>query len=163
MDRQLSEWKVEIDRLWSAAAPDYGEAVRIALHIAAAGEEAVLRQAASQALPILRSAAHQDADKITRDAARRRLGVLRDVLQAFITPQFGRRQAPLKSPTPEERYRQMLGLPLGGRLSNTEIHRAYKHLAKRAHPDAGGNVKAFLEISAARDALMQAQRARPRD
>ena len=74
-----------------------------------------------------------------------------------------KRQAPLKSPTPEQRYRQLLGLPLGGRLSGTEIHRAYKRLAKRAHPDGGGNVKAFLELSAARDALMQEQRARPRN
>ncbi|MGA9091525.1 MAG: DnaJ domain-containing protein [Bradyrhizobium sp.] len=163
MDRQLSEWNVEIERIWSAVAPDYGEAVRIATHIATAGEEAVLRQAASQALPILRSAAHHDADRITRDAARRRLAVLRDVLHAFITPQFGKRQAPAKSSTPEEGYRQLLGLPLGCRLSGSEIHRAYKRLAKRAHPDAGGNVKAFQELSAARDALMQEQRARPRN
>ena len=154
MDRQLSEWKVEIDRIWSADAPDYGEAVRIASHMAAAGEEAVLRQAASQALPILRGAAHDDADQITRNAARRRLGMLRDVLHAFITPQFGKRQAASRLPTPEERYRQLLGLPLDGRLSSSEIHRAYKRLAKRAHPDAGGNVKAFLELSAVRDALM---------
>ena len=162
MDRQLSEWKLEIERIWSAHAPDYGEAVRIASHMAGAGEE-VLRQAASQALPILRAAAHGDADKITRDAARRRLGVLRDVLHAFITPQFGKRQAPLSLPAPEQGFRQLLGLPQGCRLSIAEIHRAYKHLAKRAHPDAGGNVKAFLELSAARDALMREQRARPRN
>ena len=163
MDRQLSEWKVEIDRIWSADAPDYGEAVRIASHMAAAGEEAVVRQAASQALPILRGAAHDDADQITRNAARRRLGMLRDVLHAFITPQFGKRQVSVKLPTPEEHYRQLLGLPLGRRLSNVEIHRAYKLVAKHVHPDAGGNVKAFLELSAARDALMKEQRARPRN
>ena len=163
MDRQLSEWKVEIERIWSAAAPDYGEAVRIASHMASAGEEVVLRQAASQALPILRAAAHEDADQITRDAARRRLGILRDVLHALITPQFGKRQTPVKLPTREERYRQLLGLPLGCRLSETEIHRAYKRLAKCAHPDAGGNVKAFLELSAARDALMKERRAGPRN
>jgi hypothetical protein len=163
MDRQLSEWKVEIDRIWSADAPDYREAVRIASHMAAAGEEAVLRQAASQALPILRGAAHDDADQITRNAARRRLGMLRDVLHAFITPQFGKRQAPVKLATAEECHRQLLGLPLGRRLSGAEIHRAYKLVAKHAHPDAGGNVKAFLELSAARDALMKEQRSRPRN
>ena len=162
MDRQLSEWKVEIERIWAAAAPDYGEAVRLASHMANTGEETVLRQAASQALPILRAAAHDDADHITRDAARRRLGVLRDVLHTLLTPQFGRRQSPAKLPTPEECYRQLLGLPLGGRLSESEIHRAYKLLAKRAHPDAGGNVKAFLELSAAHDALMKERRTGPR-
>jgi hypothetical protein len=163
MDRQLAEWKVEIERIWAAAAPDYGEAVRIASHMASAGEETILRQAASQALPILRGASHDDADQTTRDAARRRLGVLREVLQTLITPQFGKRQAPVKLPTPEECYRQLLGLPLGGRLSRAEIHRAYKRVAKSAHPDAGGNVEAFLKLSAAHDALMKEQRARPRN
>jgi hypothetical protein len=161
MDRQLAEWKVEIERIWAAAAPDYNEAVRLASQMANAGEETVLRQAASQALPILRGASHEDADHITRDAARRRLGVIREVLHALITPQFGKRQTPVKLPSPEERYRQLLGLPLGCRLSTAEIHRAYKLVAKHAHPDAGGNVKAFLELSAARDALMK-ERARPR-
>jgi hypothetical protein len=163
MDRQLAEWKVEVERIWAAAAPDYGEAVRIVSHMANASEETLLRQAASQALPILRAAAHDDADHITKDAARRRLGVLREVLHTLITPQFGRRQTPVKLPTPEECYRQLLGLPLGRRLSENEIHRAYKLLAKHAHPDAGGNVKAFLELSAARDALMRERRTGPRN
>jgi len=163
MDRQFAEWKVEIERIWAATAPDYGEAVRIASHMASAGEETILRQAASQALPILRAASHDDADQITRDAARRRLGVLREVLQTLITPQFGKRQAPVKPTTREECYRQLLGLPLDCRLSPAEIHRAYKLVAKSAHPDAGGNVEAFLELSMAHDALMKEQRARPRN
>ena len=49
----------------------------------------------------------------------------------------------------------MLGLPLGRRLSGPEIHQAYKRVAKRVHPDAGGNAREFQEISAARDALMK--------
>jgi curved DNA-binding protein CbpA len=48
-------------------------------------------------------------------------------------------------------------LPLGRRLSGVEIHRAYKRVAKRAHPDAGGSAREFLELSAARDALMKAR------
>jgi curved DNA-binding protein CbpA len=46
-------------------------------------------------------------------------------------------------------------LPLGPRLSRAEIHRAWKHVAKTAHPDAGGSAREFLELSAARDALMK--------
>lgn len=163
MDRRLADWKVDIERIWSAHAPDYGEAVRVALHMASAGEEMVLRQAASQALPILRGAAHADADQATRDAARRRLAIIRDVLQMLITPQFGRRQTAVKLPTPDECCRQLLGLPLDRRLSENEIHRAYKRVAKQAHPDAGGNVEAFLKLSAARDALMKERRAGPRN
>ena len=154
MDRQLTEWKFGIDRIWSAATPDYAEAARLAAEIAGASAEPVLRQAATQALPILRAAAHQDADHATREAARRRLGVIREVLHTLTTPKFGRRDVGPKLPTREERHRQMLGLPLDARLSVAEIHRAFKRAAKTAHPDGGGSAAAFLELAAARDALM---------
>jgi hypothetical protein len=120
-----------------------------------ASQEAILRQAATQALPILRAASANSADESTRDAARRRLGVIRDVLHTLGTPQFGKRGTDPKPLAPAERYRQMLGLPRGRRLSGPEIHQAYKRVAKRAHPDAGGNARDFLELSAARDALMK--------
>ena len=160
MERRLAEWKVELDRIWSAHVPDYDEAIRLVQQIAGSSEEEMLRQAASQALPILRSAAaHEKADHATREAARRRVGVIREVLSALTTPQFGKRSAAVRLPTPEERCRALLGLPLERRLSEAEIHRAYKLLAKRAHPDAGGNAEAFLKISAAHDALMKEWRA----
>jgi hypothetical protein len=162
MEKRFAEWKLELDRIWSAHAPDYGEAVRLAQLIASAGEEETLRQAASQALPILRCAAHEDADHATHNAARRRLGVIREVLSALTTPQFGRRQTALKALTLEECCRELLGLPFDRRLSESEIHRAYKLLAKRAHPDAGGNAEAFLKISAAHEALIKERRTPPR-
>jgi curved DNA-binding protein CbpA len=56
--------------------------------------------------------------------------------------------------TADERYREMLGLPLGGQLAATQIHQAFRRTAKRMHPDAGGDAHAFLALSAARDALM---------
>jgi hypothetical protein len=156
MDRQFSEWRLGVERIWSAAAPDYREAARLAAHIASASAETILRQAATQALPSLRNAAAlEDADRCTQDAARRRLGVIREVLHTLTTPQFGKRQTGEKSLTPEECYRQLLGLPLGRHLSGVEIHRAYKRLAKRAHPDGGGSAQAFLELSAAREALLK--------
>jgi len=155
MDRQLSEWKVGIERIWSAAAPDYQEAARLAAAIANASEEITLRQAATQALRILRSASAEEADHSTEDAARRRLGIIRDVLHSLTTPQFGKRAVPGKPANPEERYRELLELPLGRRLSGAEIHRAWKRAAKRAHPDTGGSAQQFLELSTARDALMK--------
>ena len=162
MERRLAEWKTELDRIWSAHAPDYGEAVLLAQRIAASDEEETLRQAASQALPILRRAAEADADHTTHEAARRRIAVIREVLSALTTPQFGRRTAALKTLTAEERCRELPGLPLDRRLSEGEIHRAYKLLAKRAHPDAGGNAEAFLKISAAHEVLMKERRSPPR-
>jgi len=161
MDRRLAEFKLDLDRIWSAHAPDFGEAVRLVQQIAAVSEDEALRQAASQALPILRCAAEAGAEHATCVAARRRLGVVRDVLVALTTPQFGRRSALPKTLTPEERFRELLGLPLDRRLSEGEIHRAYKLLAKRAHPDAGGSAEAFLRISAAHEALLRERRMRP--
>jgi DnaJ domain len=158
MERRLAEWKTELDRIWSAHAPDYGEAVRLAQQIAGSAEDEMLRQAASQALPILRRATDEGADHTTHEAARRRIAIIRDVLSALTTPQFGRRTAARKILTVEERCRELLGLPLDGRLSEREIHRAYKLLAKRVHPDAGGNAEAFLKISAAHEVLMKEQR-----
>src|SRR5579863_5851147 len=152
MNQRLAEWKLAFDRVWSAHAPDYAEAVTLAQLIADCAEDEALRQAASQALPILRCAAHDSTDHATCVAARRRLGVIREVIAALTAPQFGRRPAQPKSLTPEERSRRLLGLPLDRRLSESEIHRAYKLLAKQAHPDAGGSAQAFLRISAAHEA-----------
>ena len=156
MDKHLDAWKFDLDRIWSALTPDYREAVRVAAAIAAEeSADAMLRQAAMQALPILRSAADGNADRTTTNAAHRRLGIVRDVLHNLTTPKFGQRQAPLKAPAPAERYRQLLGLPLDRRLTSAEIHRAYKRVAKTAHPDACGSAPKFLELSAAREALMK--------
>jgi hypothetical protein len=155
MDRKLPEWKFGVDRIWLAATPDYADALRIVAEIADVSEETLLRQAATQALPSLRNASTGNADDNTRDAARRRLRVVREVLHTLASPRFGRREASVKLPTLEERYRQLLELPLDRRLSAAEIHRAYKHVAKRAHPDAGGSAGEFLELAAAREALMK--------
>src|SRR6476659_7091363 len=98
MDRQFSEWKLGVERICSAAAPDYREAARLAAEIAGASGEA-----ATQALPILRAASASSADPVTRDAARRRLGVIRDVLHTLGTQQFGKRGSDGKPLAPAER------------------------------------------------------------
>ena len=154
MDSKLSEWQLELERIWQAAAPDWREAARLTEVMARTGAEALLRQAAAQALPILRHAAAATADPAITDAARRRLGVIREALHTLTTPKFGRRDIPVKQLAPEERHRQLLGLPLDRRLSAPEIHRAWKRAARSAHPDAGGSAQAFLALSAARAALI---------
>jgi hypothetical protein len=155
MDRQLMEWKLGVERLWSAAALDYRQAERLAADIATGSSDAMLRPAAAQALPALRNASLDNADRSTQDEARRRLGVIRDILQELDAAGFGRRGVAPTPLTPEQRYRQLLGLPLGRRLARAEIHQAYKRAAKTAHPDAGGNAREFLALSAAQEALMK--------
>src|SRR5882757_2058344 len=111
MDRQLKPWKLAVDRLWSATAPDYREAARVVAEIAASGAEPSLRQAAAQALPSLRNAMLKTADRGARDLARRRLSFVRDALHVLTAPRFGKRGFE-PALTPQEHYRQMLGLPL---------------------------------------------------
>jgi hypothetical protein len=152
MDHQFKQWKLAVDRLWSASAPDYREAARVLAEIAGCDEPS-LRQAAAQALPSLRNAALKGADRSSKDLAHRRLGPVRDALHILTAPRFGKRGATM-AVTPEERYRQMLGLPLGRRLAAAEIQSAYKRAAKTAHPDGGGNGREFRDLSAARDALL---------
>jgi hypothetical protein len=149
----VGEWKHAVDRFWQAEGPDWTEVAHVIAAIAAASEEPDLRHAATQAQPSIRNAASNPQDHMTRVVARRRLGVIRDVLHDLTTPQFGRRGAE-KTLTADERYREMLGLPLGGQLAATQIHQAFRRTAKRMHPDAGGDAHAFLALSAARDALM---------
>ena len=155
MDQKLGEWKLDVERIWSAAAPDWTEAARLAAVIAHLTAEETLRHAATQALPILRHAATDAADRDITEAAHRRLGVIREVLHELTTPKFGKRAVPARRLTPEECYRHLLGLPLDRRLTPSEIHRAFKRVAKSAHPDAGGSAQAFQAVSAAREALIR--------
>jgi hypothetical protein len=157
MDSKLREWQLDIERVRSADVPDWREAARLVDAMARTSGEVILRQAAAQALPILRRAALETADPGIADAARRRLGIIREVLNTLATPKFGRRDIPVRVLTPEERDRQLLGLPLDRRLTLLEIQRAYKRVAKTAHPDAGGSAQDFLALSAAREALMKAR------
>ena len=57
MDSKLREWQLDVERIRSAAAPDWREAARLVDVMARISGEVVLRQAAAQALPILRHAA----------------------------------------------------------------------------------------------------------
>jgi hypothetical protein len=156
MDRLVGEWKHAVDRFWQAEGPDWTEVAHVVAAIATTAEEPDLRHAATQAQPSIRNAAANPQDHMTRVVARRRLGVIKDALHELTAPKFGRRGTE-KALTPEERYREMLGLPLDGRLAATEIHQAFRRTAKRMHPDAGGDPHAFLALAAARDALMHPQ------
>jgi hypothetical protein len=121
----------------------------------AASDEPSLQQKAAQALPNLRAACAKDADRRTKDLAQRRFGAVRDCLHVLDGPRFGKRERGTKMLTMDERHRRLLGLPPGRRLFGPEINQAYKRAAKTMHPDTGGDERAFLELSAARDALIK--------
>lgn len=148
-------WKAELERLLQADQLDWRDAVTLVGDIARSSSDVILRQAATQALPILRSAAGLGADHVTLEAARRRLIVVLDVLIELTTPRFGRRGAKPKPLSPDQRARKLLGLPIDGALSVSEIHGAFRRAAKTMHPDAGGSETAFRELVAAQDVLMK--------
>jgi len=155
MMERVESWKLALERLRTAHAVDWDEAGRLAAEIARISTNATLRQAAEQAIPILRQAAQDRAEHGVVVAAQRRLGVVLDVVHELTAPRFGRRRAgPPKQLSKEERARRTLGLPLAVQLTCDEIQQAFRRLAKSAHPDRGGSEQAFLDLSAARDILI---------
>jgi hypothetical protein len=158
IDTKTAAWKSDIERLLQADAIDWRDVVTLVDEIARQSPDKTLRQAATQAMPILRSATGFAADHVTIDAARRRLHVVLDVLIELTTPRFGRRGAKPKPLSPDQHARKLLGLPIDGLLSGPEIHTAFRRAAKTMHPDAGGSEEAFRELVAAQDMLVKQPR-----
>jgi hypothetical protein len=154
MDQRLRDWKLAVERFCSEEAPDWHVIVRLIAAIAATAENPILRLASMHALPSLRNATARWPDRNAGEIAKRRLGIVLEVLNTLTAPRFGKRGEEIKPFTPHEGYRKLLGLPFDRYLAAPEIHQAFKRAAKTAHPDGGGSARAFLELAAARDALM---------
>jgi len=59
-------------------------------------------------------------------------------------------------PGDERRHRETLHLPADGTLDAAQIKAAFRRLAQKAHPDTGGSHEAFIRLSEARNALLDA-------
>ncbi|QOZ79067.1 J domain-containing protein [Bradyrhizobium sp. CCBAU 53351] len=153
LDTRLDSWKLALERLRSAQSADFAQAGRLVAEIARMSVDVTLRQAAEQALPVLRQAVDNDDDGVTL-AAQRRLGVVLEVVHDLTAPRFGRRNATPKKLSSEDRARKMLGLPLAVQLTCEDINQAYRRAAKGMHPDHGGSAQAFIDLAAARDVLI---------
>ncbi|WP_349543457.1 J domain-containing protein [Bradyrhizobium sp. ARR65] len=134
MLEEFKSWRMSLERLLSATNIDWPEAARLGVEIAGRSPDVILRQAATQAIPILRNAAQGAADDSVSLGAKRRLCIIIDVLQALTAPRFGMRRAAPKTLTAEERARKLLDLPLGKQLAVTDIRRAFRRAAKSVHP-----------------------------
>ncbi|MCS3726985.1 J domain-containing protein [Bradyrhizobium betae] len=153
MMERLESWKLALERLRSAQSVDWAEAGRLVAEIVRMSPDATLRQAAEQALPVLRQAVDNDDHSVTM-AAQRRVGVVLEVVHGLTAPRFGRRNATPKKLSSEDRARRMLGLPLAVQLTCEDINQAYRRAAKSTHPDHGGDAQAFIDLAAARDILI---------
>jgi hypothetical protein len=152
MDR-LEFWKPALERLRSGQSADWLEAGRLVAEIARVSTDTMLRQAAEQALPVLRQAVDNDDHGVTL-AAQRRISVIVDVIHDLAAPRFGRRNGLPKQLSIEDRARKVLGLPLAVQLTCDDINQAYRRAAKGMHPDQGGSAQAFIDLAAARDILI---------
>ena len=152
MMERLESWKLALERLRSPESADWAEAGRLVAEIVRMSTDVTLRQAAEQALPVLRQAVDNDDHGVTL-AAQRRIGVVLDVVHGLTAPRFGRRNAMPKKLSSEDRARKVLGLPLAVQLTCEDINQAYRR-AKGMHPDRGGSAEAFIDLAAARDLLI---------
>ncbi len=55
----------------------------------------------------------------------------------------------------EKQHRELLELPSSGLLKSSQIKAAYRRVAKKAHPDVGGSHERFVQITEARNALLE--------
>jgi hypothetical protein len=55
----------------------------------------------------------------------------------------------------EKQYRETLNLPIDGKLEPSQIKIAFRKLAQKAHPDAGGSHEQFVRITEARNVLLE--------
>ena len=55
----------------------------------------------------------------------------------------------------EKQHREVLKLPIDGRLEPAQIKAAFRRQAQKAHPDVGGSHELFVRITEARNALLE--------
>jgi hypothetical protein len=60
-----------------------------------------------------------------------------------------------RKPFDEKKHRETLKLPIDGKLEPRQINAAFRRLAQKAHPDAGGSDEQFVLITEARNALLE--------
>lgn len=163
MNARHKVWADGIFILRSASALDYVAAAKLALEIAREGQEPTLVRLAKEAVPNLLTAASGQKDKFGAALARRRFEIIHEALHSLIRPAFGRRrstneQEPAAQTTTFDVNRLLLGLPVEGPLAAADIHKAYRRMAKKAHPDRGGSKKEFLRLVRAHDALLKTKK-----
>lgn len=78
-------------------------------------------------------------------------------MEAEFARYFGRRNADQRKgyPVDEREHRAALNLPMEGKLEKKQINAAFRRLAQKAHPDAGGTSEQFVRITQARTVLLE--------
>ena len=65
------------------------------------------------------------------------------------------RHPAMRQPADERAHREALNLPADGKLDRRQVNAAFRKLAQKAHPDAGGSHEQFVRITKARAALLE--------
>lgn len=86
---------------------------------------------------------------------------LRRAAQQRMNEEFARfssrqsRHQDMRQPPDEQAHRAALNLPADGKLDRSQVNAAFRKLAQKAHPDAGGSHEQFVRITKARSALLE--------
>jgi len=87
--------------------------------------------------------------------------ILRRAAQERINEDFARfsgrqgRYHAKRQPQDEREHRAVLNLPADGKLERRQVNAAFRRLAQKAHPDAGGTHEQFVRITKARTVLLE--------
>lgn len=92
----------------------------------------------------------RQASRLERRAAQERLFAS----FARFNPGGGPRPRGQSHMVDEQAHRRVLNLPAHGQLKPSQVKAAFRRLAQKAHPDVGGSHEQFIQITAARDALL---------
>ncbi|MDX1913999.1 MAG: J domain-containing protein [Methylophilus sp.] len=98
----------------------------------------------------------EDQGELRRDAYERRRAAQERIYeeQAQFNEGYSRYRSNSHSLN-DRQHREVLSLPIDGKLEPSQIKTAFRRLAQKVHPDVGGSHEQFLRITEARNALLE--------
>ncbi|AMK77094.1 molecular chaperone DnaJ [Methylomonas methanica] len=97
-----------------------------------------------------------DQVELRRESLKIRRATEQHINEKFERLYGGDRRYQVKhKPVNERQHRETLNLPIDGTLESSQIKAAFRRLAQKAHPDAGGSNEQFIRITEARNVLLK--------
>jgi hypothetical protein len=120
--------------------------------------EALGRIAFAAALVMSRERWQQDQLELRRESAKIRRAEAERINRKYgqyTGGHGGTRENRQQKPFDENKHRKTLKLPIDGKLEPRQVNAAFRRLAQKVHPDAGGSHEQFVQITEARNALLE--------
>jgi len=98
---------------------------------------------------------HKDQVKLRQESYAKRYVAQEELYEELSKYNKRKQSASYSQQFGEKEHRKLLCLPSEGELNIVQIKVAYKKLVKTAHPDVGGSHELFIQITEARNALLE--------